>query len=47
MVVTAGSLPVRRSSTEPQDEQKFEPSGLRCPHRLQKIDVTRSPSSSR
>ena len=40
MVVTAGSPPDGRSSTEPQDEQKFEPSGLRCPQRLQKIDVT-------
>ncbi len=42
MVVTAGSRPVNRSSTEPHEEQKFDPSGLRCPQRLQKIGVTRS-----
>ena len=42
MVVTAGSGPLGRSRTAPHDEQKFDPSGLRCPHRLQKIDVTRN-----
>jgi hypothetical protein len=42
IVVTAGSRPDGRSSTEPQEEQKFDPSGLRCPQRLQKIGVTSS-----
>src|SRR5580692_9732425 len=42
-VIVAGSPLPHRSSTDPHDEQKFEPSGLRCPQRLQKIDVTPTP----
>ena len=36
----------RRSSTAPQDEQKLDPSGLRCPHWLQKSAVTRRTCSA-
>ena len=44
MVVTAGSA-ASRSRTTPHEEQKFDPSGLRWPQRLQKMDVAPTPAS--